>query len=255
MENNMIYLNLTSQKEEIKMINNQSGLYITNTGRIYSYYNNCSVKFIDGEYKLIVGEQLFPMEDLQKICFPNASKIWNKQEFKYINIDYNQYMLDKVYFYTELSDKFMLYLIENGNMSSFEETIRQFSFQINLRKFSKETIYSLLKPVYVRYERYDKVNLFSLAESIRNPEQPRKLPTQIVLYDVPCVVNNSRLKLLDNFELNLRDYIMLSPRAEELNCLYLGNIEQFKFVNIKIAVRKKLISIEITLTGYGYTLL
>ena len=257
----MTYLNLISPHEEIKIMDKNEGLYITNTGRIYSAYVNCEVESLNGinpNFKF--GDKVYSMEYLQQIFFPNTQSVWTKQIFIYHNIDLREYIQDRLTFYLELSDKFMLYLIENNIKVTFDEALMEFSqYKFNLTDFSRQTIYSLLKPVYYRYEKYtrnDKNSLLGLADSIKYPKQSRIFPKEIILYDVPCIVNDSKLQLLDNFEIPLTDIKEISRYSKELKCLHLGNIHTFKFVKIKPFFRRKGFDqgydFEIELTGEGY---
>ena len=257
----MTYLNLISPHEEIKIMDKNEGLYITNTGRIYSAYVNCEVESLNGinpNFKF--GDKVYSMEYLQQIFFPNTQSVWTKQIFTYRNIDLREYIQKRLTFYLELSDKFMLYLIENNIKVTFDEALMEFSqYKFNLTDFSRQTIYSLLKPVYYRYEKYtrnDKNSLLGLADSIKYPKQSRVFPKEIILYDVPCIVNDSKLQLLDDFELDLTDMNENSHYCKELKCLYLGNISAFKFVKIKPFLRKNGFDqgydFEIELIGEGY---
>lgn len=257
----MTYLNLISPHEEIKMMDKNEGLYITNNGRIYSAYTNCEIEVLNGmNPTFIFGNQVYCMEDLQQKFFPNTQLVWAKQIFTYHNIDLREYIQERLTFYLELSDKFMLYLIENNKKVTFDEALMEFSqYKFNLINFSRQTVYSLLKPVYYRYEKYtrnDKNSLLGLADSIKYPKQPKIFPKEIILYDVPCIVNNSKLQLLDDFELDLTDMNENSRHCRELRCLYLGNINAFKFVKIKPFFQRKGFNqgydFEIELTGEGY---
>ena len=257
----MTYLNLISPHEEMKMMDKNEGLYITNTGRIYSAYNNCEIDTLNGmNPAFIFGNKVYSMEDLKQIFFPNTQSVWTKQIFTYHNIDLREYIQKRLTFYLELSDKFMLYLIENSKKVTFDEALMEFSqYKFNLTDFSRQTVYSLLKPVYYRYEKYtrnDKNSLLGLADSIKYPKQLRTFPKEIILYDVPCIVNNSKLQLLDDFELDLIDMNENSCYCRELKCLYLGNICAFKFVKIKPFFQRKGFDqgydFEIELTGEGY---
>lgn len=257
----MTYLNLISPHEEIKMMDKNEGLYITNTGRIYSAYVNCEVESLNGinpNFKF--GDKVYSMEYLQQRFFPNTQSIWTKQIFTYHNIDLREYIQERLTFYLELSNKFMLYLIENNEKITFDEALTEFSqYKFNLINFSRETVHSLLRPVYYRYQKYtrnDKNSLLGLADDIKYPKHPRTFPKEIILYDIPYIVNNSKLQLLDGFELDLTDMNENSCYCRELKCLYLGNICAFKFVKIKPFFQRKGFDqgydFEIELTGEGY---
>lgn len=257
----MTYLNLISPHEEIKIMDKNEGLYITNTGRIYSAYTDCEINTLNGIYSTLkIGNKVYSIKYLQEKFFPNTQSFWTKQIFIYHNIDLRDYIQDRLTFYLELSDKFMLYLIENNRKIAFDEALMEFSqSKFNLINFSRQTVYSLLKPVYYRYDKYtrnDKNALLGLADSIKYPKQPRTFPKEIILYDVPCIINNSKLKLLDNFELDLIDMNESSCYCRELKCLYLGSIHTFKFVKIKPFFQRKGFDqgydFEIELTGEGY---
>lgn len=257
----MTYLNLISPHEEIKIMDKNEGLYITNTGRIYSAYVNCEVESLNGinpNFKF--GDKVYSMEDLQQLFFPNTQSVWAKQILTYHNIDLREYIQERLTFYLELSDNFMLYLIENNIKVTFDEALMEFSqYKFNLINFSRQTVHSLLRPVYYRYKKYnrnDKNSLLGLADSIKYPKQPKTFPKEIILYDVPCIVNNSKLQLLDDFELDLIDMNENSHCCRELRCLYLGNICAFKFVKIKPFFKRNGFDqgydFEIELTGEGY---
>lgn len=255
--NNMTYLNLISPHEEIKMLDKNEGLYMTNTSRVYSAYNNCQIETLNGINSTFkFGEQIFSINDLQEKFFPETQPVWIKQIFTYHNIALRDYIQERLAFYLELSDKFMLYLIENNRKVTFDEALMEFSqYKFNLSDFSRQTVYSLLKPVHYRYTKYDKGSLLGLADSIKYPKQPRIFPKEIILYDVPCTVNNSKLQLLDDFKLDLTDMNENSCYCRKLKCLYLGNINIFKFVKIKPFFQRKGFNqgydFEIELTGEG----
>ena len=63
----MTYLNLISPHEEIKMMDKNEGLYITNTGRIYSAYTDCKVDSLNGVF--IFGNKVYSIKYLQDISF------------------------------------------------------------------------------------------------------------------------------------------------------------------------------------------
>ena len=250
-----LYLTSDNHNEIIK---GNRAIILSSLGRIYAlpnYVNNISFRYSYSEFTLnINNNKTIYSKEIKD--FYNYGTRYGDIIYKYNNISTDTSKLIK---YLEISNSFMTFLIDNNINMSFEHIIKSYSHILSFND-----IHSLLKPVYVRYMRARKnfKNLISIRENI-GIQNIRK----VVLYDVPCIIKDSMLRLLDNFWINLVENIEVKTENppfftyRDYNCLSLGNIKKFDKVEIELFRENNQNSInfyngisikKITLTGKGY---
>lgn len=213
---------LENKAPEQRMVREQA--IITEKGRVYI---NEKLVVKDVNYDVAIKTQ-----------FPNYGR--NYGEIKYEYLKYNILPTTLLQGYINISDSFMFFLIDN-QIIDFNQAIARFQSGLSL-----EDVRSLLKPVFVRYS-LAKRSPHDLIK-IRNNIGVRK-PKKITLYDVPIVLQDSRLRLLDNFSIDLMEEEFINNDYNNYKCVYLGRIRKFDKVEIEMDdnfVKK------ITLSGYGY---
>ncbi|MGL5280075.1 MAG: hypothetical protein ACRC8M_13580 [Cetobacterium sp.] len=213
---------LENKAPEQKMVIEQA--IITEKGRIYM--------------NEILGEKNVDYDTAIKTVFPNYGE--NYGEMKYEYLKYNTLPTTLLQGYITISDSFMAFLIDN-RIVDWNQAIARFSSGLSL-----QDVHSLLKPVFVRYNlsKNNPDNLIKIRSNI-GVKRARK----ITLYDVSVILQNSYLRLLDNFSIDLTEEEFINNSYNRYKCVYLGKIRKFNKVEIEMDdnfIRK------ITLSGYGY---
>lgn len=215
---------MRSLDEETKIYNN-GDIILTSVGRIYLEKN------MKESVELMTSIRNTMIKDF------NLSIIKKEREF---TLDTRIYLKDNliVNSYLKISNLFMRYLIENKinvgyealNMQDITTGIVKKIGYLEFKTLSDDDIHSLLKPVYYRYWYNRNKNLSGVLESI----QDNYLPEKIVLYNVKCYIENSKLKLLDYFEIDLSETLYLEKikKWKEYKCVSLGDIQEFDKVEI-----------------------
>lgn len=215
---------LKALNEEIRTYND-GNIILTSIGRIYLERN------IKTSNELMNNIKNTMVRDF------HLSKIKKEREF---TLDTGIYLKDNliVNSYLKISNLFMGYLIENKINIGYEELnmqkittgiIKEIGY-LEFDTLSDNDIHSLLKPVYYRYWYNRNKNLLGVLERT----QGYSLPEKLVLYDVRCYIENSKLKLLDYFEIDLSEtmYLEKIKKWKEYNCISLEDIQKFDKVEI-----------------------
>lgn len=223
-----LYLTTTNHKE---IFRGNGAIVLSSLGRVYilpNYMNNVSLKYNYSEFILNINNI--------KTFSSKQIKDFNTYGTRYGDIiyEYNNGSINTSEFvkYLEVSNSFMTFLIENNINISFEYAVKNYSSLLSF-----DDIKSLLKPVYIRYmmARKNPQNLIKIRKNI-TVRNTRK----VVLYDVPYIIENSRLRLLDNFWIDLKENIEVKIQNppyftyRDYMCLSIGNIKKFDKVEIEL---------------------
>lgn len=145
---------------------------------------------------------------------------------------------------TNITDEFMLFLI-NYKMNKFEDAFKYFLKGV---EYTREDRVSMLKPVWIRYSKlkWNKKNLEKVKKDIEKKKERQeriakclledkeieaekrtdyKRIKEIVLYDVTFRLENSKLILLQKFELelNLKEMLVISKNSlDDYETVHLG---------------------------------
>lgn len=167
--------------------------------------------------------------------FNNYSLNNNAIKYNYLGVDDKSIIaLNR---YLNISNDFMKHLILLKYTGDFEYFLDKYIAKY--KNISKEDGMRLLKPVFIRYEWLRKSgNQESVLENINN----YTIPSKIVLYDIPSILDNGRLKLLDNLILDMREQIGVSIYTP----INLGNIAFFSKVIINLSLESNLIDYRIS---------
>lgn len=224
-------------------IRNGRNVMITSLGRVYINPNTVSnytyeqnqLNYMDmnnGTYRIEI-----------KQAFPNYGVKYGDLTYVYQNR-----ILDMrgVEAYLRISNEFLHYLIKNKPECSFEQSVEYF-FNLYTLKLCQSDIRSLLKPVYIRYLQMKK-NSFGL-EKVKNGLGNIHSIEKVILYDVPVILNNSRLRILENFYIDISEDIIFGREIIKFNCISMGGIRKFDKVEIKIENYE---IVSITFSGKGY---
>ena len=237
LENNTLFLKPLSP-EVFKPLNKQKTLYMSSLGRIYCLSNMFFIEYHNEEPYVVqndIKRKSYSIKELQTMLFLNNLDMKQKIEYEYFNVDESFMLMNSLSKYIEVSDLFMSYLIDNMIINNFEKAV--FDFFSEYKSPIKEDLKNcLLKPVYNRYSHIHR----SYHEKIRDNIKNKKMPKEIVLYDVPCKFENSELIIFDYLRINLRDYV--ADSYDELNCIYLG-VTLFKEIRFKIERRNVIITL------------
>lgn len=161
--------------------------------------------------------------------FSNSSKNYEEKIYIYERLGNNLNDLIEV---IQETNMFMLYLIEN-NAYDFFKALREYKTHI-----SQEETYSLFKPVFQRYKhlKKDYTNLEKIRRDILKSKYPnfRKIK-KVTLYNVPCRIENSYLKIISNFWIDLREEEYIKGYGyQTFDCISLGEIKEFDKVEIEL---------------------
>lgn len=205
---------LLDDKKNEKIFMNEN-LIITSNSRIYIKENLKCDKQV-----------LFEVLDKK---FPNSSKNYEEKIYIYERLGNNLDGLEEV---IQETNMFMLYLIEN-NAYDFFKALREYKTHI-----SQEETYSLFKPVFQRYKhlKKDYTNLEKIRRDILNSKYSnyRKIK-KVTLYNVPCRIENSYLKIINNFWIDLREVEYIKEYGyQTFDCISLGEIKEFDRVEIEL---------------------
>lgn len=198
---------LENKAPEQRMVREQA--IITEKGRVYI---NERLVVKDVNYDVAIKTQ-----------FPNYGR--NYGEIKYEYLKYGTLSTALLQGYITVSDSFMAFLIDS-QVIDFNQAIAQFQSGLSF-----QDVRSLLKPVFARYS-LAKMNPDDLIK-IRNNIGVRK-PKKITLYDVPVILQNSWLRLLDNFNIDLTEEEFVNNDYNNYKCVYLGRIRKFDKVEIEM---------------------
>ena len=199
----------------------------SNFGRIY--INSC-IK----DYELITPNKL--RIGTNTISLPEKTQYGNTT---YIHSALRDFNVGVLLTYFNVTDYFLERLIRENINCSFENI--RFLKDIPLSDIDK---YSLLKPVYYRYISTKK-NKPSVLRKIednlkkRNKESYNIDYDKMVLYDVPCIIGESKLRILDNLLIDISELLNISVNERNIscvfNCLSLG---VSKFDRVEIILEK-----------------
>ena len=199
----------------------------SNFGRIY--INSC-IK----DYELITPNKL--RIGTNTISLPEKTQYGNTT---YIHSALRDFNVGVLLTYFNVTDYFLERLIRENINCSFENI--HFLKDIPLGDIDK---YSLLKPVYHRYISTKK-NKPSVLRKIednlkkRNKESYNIDYDKMVLYDVPCIIGESKLRILDNLWIDISELLNISVNERNIscvfNCLSLG---VSKFDRVEIILEK-----------------
>lgn len=223
-----LYLTTTNHKE---IFRGNGTIVLSSLGRVYvfpDYMNNTSFRYSYSEFILNINSiKTFSSKQIKD--FNNYGTRYGDIIYEYnnVNISTSEYVK-----YLEVSNSFIAFLIDNNINVSFEYAVKNY-----LSLLSFDDIKSLLKPVYVRYMMAKKnpQNLIRIRKniSVRNIRK-------VVLYDVPCIIEYSKLRLLDNFWIDLKENIEVKIQNppyftyRDYICLSIGNIKKFDKVEIEL---------------------
>lgn len=195
----------------------------SNFGRIY--INSCTK-----DYELITPNKL--RIGTNTISLPEKTQYGNTT---YIHSALRDFNVGVLLTYFNVTDYFLERLIRENINCSFENI--RFLKDILLSDIDK---YSLLKPVYYRYISTKK-NKPSVLRKIgdnlkkRNKESYNIDYDKMVLYDVPCIIGESKLRILDNLWIDISELLNISVNERNIscvfNCLSLG-VDKFDRVEI-----------------------
>lgn len=199
----------------------------TNFGRVYINSNISDYTFIFPN-KLRIGTNT--------ISLPVQTQYNN---ITYIHSELRAIDVSSLLVYFNVTDYFLERLIRENINCSFENI--RFLKDIPLSDIDK---YSLLKPVYHRYTSTKK-NKPSVLRKIednlkkRNKESYNIDYDKMVLYDVPCIIGESKLRILDNLWIDISELLNISLNERNIscvfNCLSLG---VSKFDRVEIILEK-----------------
>ena len=199
----------------------------SNFGRIY--INSC-IK----DYELITPNKL--RIGTNTISLPEKTQYGNTT---YIHSALRDFNVGVLLTYFNVTDYFLERLIRENINCSFENI--HFLKDIPLSDIDK---YSLIKPVYHRYISTKK-NKPSVLRKIednlkkRNKESYNIDYDKMVLYDVPCIIGESKLRILDNLLIDISELLNISVNERNIscvfNCLSLG---VSKFDRVEIILEK-----------------
>lgn len=228
-------------------------LYLTVKGE--KYIGDRNGELILSNYgRVMVREDMIGMIDIEKlrekfieVLKEKGYKIYNgkKIEYHYTNYSINDGgNLDILSNLKNITDNFMLFLIKY-NINEFEDAFETFLEDVEC---IKENLRSILKPVWFRYSRlkWDKDHLNKVKNNIEN----NKMIKEIVLYDVPFRLEDSKLILLQKFELDLTEDIYSNEIKKDCyyKTVHLG-IKKIDRVEIYLNQFEKIEEIIITTIG------
>lgn len=194
----------------------------TNFGRIYV---NSHIK----DYELLSPNELRIGTTI--INLPQQT-MYNK--ITYIHSQLRDFNVGVLRRYFETSDNFLENLINENINCPFEEI--PFLNNIFLSDTDK---HSLLKPVYHRYISTKRNNPLYLQNILKKLTERKKIISdaiyydKMVLYDVPCIIENSKLRILDRFKIDISEYAKIGGRyfSDKFSCISLG-VSKFDRVEI-----------------------
>lgn len=166
------------------------------------------------------------------INFPERTQYDN---ITYVHSALRSLNVGSLFEYFNITDYFLERLIKENINCSFENI--NFIKNISLSEIDK---HSLLKPVYYRYistKRHNPSALKIIENNLKNKntESYSINYEKMVLYDVPCIIQNSKLRILDKLWIDISEYfdIMIDGKYTSyiFNCLSLG-VNKFDRVEI-----------------------
>lgn len=198
----------------------------TNFGRIYV---NSHIK----DYELLSPNELRIGTTI--INLPQQT-MYNK--ITYIHSETRDFNVGVLRRYFETSDNFLERLIKENVNCPFENI--PFLNDIDLSDTDK---HSLLKPVYHRYISTKRNNPLYLQNILKKLIERKNIISdaiyydKMVLYDVPCIIENSKLRILDRFKIDILESAVIRDEASRkyfsygFNCISLG-VSKFDRVEI-----------------------
>lgn len=195
----------------------------SNFGRVY-------INFRVKDYEVITSNKLRIGKEI--ISLPVQTQ-YNNITYTHSNLRTTD--VSSLLLYFKVTDFFLERLIRE-NINCYFENI-YFLKDIPLSEIDK---HSLLKPVYYRYISTKK-NSPSVLKAImdklknRNKESMVIDYEQIVLYDIPCIIKESKLRILDNLWIDISEDLEITENERVnyyvFNCLSLG-VTKFSRVEI-----------------------
>ena len=182
------------------------------------------------DYELVAPNKLRMGTDI--IHLPEKTQYGN---ITYIHSALRNFNVSILLTYFNIGDYFLARLMREEINCPFEEI--PFLKEIYLSDIDK---HSLLKPVYYRYM-LTKKNNFSALKIIgdnlkkRNKESYNIDYDKMVLYDIPCVIKDSKLRILDKLWIDISEFLEIPVNGNYIpcvfNCLSLG-VDKFDRVEI-----------------------
>ena len=195
----------------------------TNLGRIYV---NSRIK----DYELLSPKELRIGNNI--INLPEKTQYGNTT---YTHSALRTFNVGELLGYFKIGDYFLERLIRENINCSFENIY--FLKDIPLSDTDK---HSLLKPVYYRYISIKRNNYRALkviGDNLkkRNKESDNIDYKKMVLYDIPCIIKDSKLSILDNLWIDISEFLEIPVNGNYIpcvfNCLSLG-VDKFDRVEI-----------------------
>lgn len=211
-------LNLISNDKE-KGIVREWGIG-TNFGRVYI---NSQIK----DYERIAPDKL--RIENRVITLPKQTQYGN---ITYTHSLLRAYNVGELSEYFKITDSFMERLIRENIKCSFENI--PFLKDIKLSDTDK---HSLLKPVYYRYKTKDHSALKAIQDNLNkiNKDSCTINYGTMTLFDVPCIIKDSKLRILDNFWIDISESTNILENGRYIpyvfNCISLG-VKKFSKVEI-----------------------
>lgn len=227
---NMFLKGNQSEKFEIK----SNEVIVSSWGRVY-----INLAKINSFYQLKNTLTYHCNNQIKKIDFNSIFNNYsiNNNEIKYTYIGADDNSIFTLNRYLNISNDFMKHLILIKYQGNFEFFLDKYIEKY--KNISKEDGIKLLKPVFIRYEWLRKTgNQEGVLTNINN----YIVPSKIVLYDVPTILDNGKLKLLDNLILDMREQIGMSIYTP----ITLGNVRSFSKVIINLTLESNLIDYRIS---------
>ena len=226
-------------------------MYLKNVDEKIEFYGKRNEGIVTSLGRIYLEENIRISNDLMSELKHKARELKLKEEFLSGEKKEIEYILDKVIFlkenmelssYLKISNLFMRCLIENKVEDEYEKLNMRYIVKgiidklgyLEFDNLSDNDIHSLLKPVYYRYwcNRNKNMSKVLVGTNYNN------LPEKIILYDVECKIVNSKLKLLDRFEVDLSEVICVDMKCLEYKCVSLGEVTRFNKVEINFNKEK-----------------
>lgn len=184
-------------------------------------------------------------------------KSYRKDEFTLIQdgITLSESELINLLRYLKYADEFMLFLI-NEKYKNFDMALKEYINENNIIELTYGEKRSLLKPTFYRYSKksFDELRNIKIQIQKRRKylkeekyqEYIKGIPKNISLYNIPCNIYDSNLKILGKFEIDLSENIML----EKYNCDLIG-IKEFDRIDIELGFVDKSVVLNLKATYKG----
>lgn len=193
----------------------KSAMIFFKYGRIYilsTYYK----QYDERRKVLMFSEKDIPINELI-----------NSIGYKELEYTYTNMRMDtrEAIRYIKIGNKIMKKLIEKDLDISYSEALERFKNPLNL---TPEENNSLLKPIYTRYNKLKRMgNIEKVKRDLDNIDISKT--KEIVFYNVPYELKDSRLKVIGDLWIDLREYIGM----DEYYCISMGRVKKIDEIRIK----------------------